>query len=52
VNQQGKVFQNNLGPRTAKIAGAMTRYDPDDSWTPVGEKWGASASGLPVTAGK
>jgi len=35
VNQQGKVYQKNLGLRTAKAAKAMTRYDPDVSWTPV-----------------
>jgi hypothetical protein len=35
VNQQGKVYQKNLGPRTAKTAGAITTYDPDDTWTPV-----------------
>jgi len=35
VNQQGKVYQKNLGPKTAKIAGAITAYDPDDTWTPV-----------------
>jgi len=32
VNQQGKVWQKNLGPKSAKIARAMTAYDPDDSW--------------------
>lgn len=35
VNQQGKVYQKNLGPRTVKIARAMTTYDPDDTWTPA-----------------
>lgn len=35
VNQQGTVYQKDLGPDTAKIAGAMTIYDPDASWTPV-----------------
>ncbi|MGB7746672.1 MAG: DUF2950 domain-containing protein [Verrucomicrobiia bacterium] len=35
VNQQGKVYQKNLGSRTAKIAGAISTYDPDDTWTPV-----------------
>ena len=35
VNQQGKVYQKNLGPKTAKIAMAMTTYDPDDTWTPA-----------------
>jgi len=35
VNQQGKVYQKNLGPKTAKIAAAMTAYNPDDTWTLV-----------------
>ena len=32
VNQQGRIYQKNLGPKTSKIARAMTAYDPDDSW--------------------
>jgi Protein of unknown function (DUF2950) len=35
VNQQGKVYQKNLGPKTAKIARQMAAYDPDDTWTPA-----------------
>jgi hypothetical protein len=35
VNQQGKIYQKNLGARTDKIAKAMTTYDPDDSWIPA-----------------
>jgi len=35
VNQQGKVYQKHLGSQSAKIAKAMTIYDPDDTWTPV-----------------
>jgi hypothetical protein len=35
VNQQGKVYQKNLGAKTAKIAKAMTTYNPDDTWTPA-----------------
>jgi hypothetical protein len=35
VNQQGKVFQKNLGPDTMKIAREMKDYDPDNSWTLV-----------------
>jgi len=35
VNQQGKVYQKNLGSKTSKIAGAMTAYDADDTWTPA-----------------
>jgi hypothetical protein len=33
VNQQGKVYQKNLGPKTGSIASAMTIYDPDDTWS-------------------
>jgi len=35
VNQQGKVYQKDLGPKTAKIAKSMTAYDPDDTWSPA-----------------
>ncbi len=32
VNQQGRVYQKNLGPDTASIAAAMTEYNPDPTW--------------------
>jgi hypothetical protein len=32
VNQQGRVYQKDLGPDTANIAKKMTEYDPDPSW--------------------
>jgi hypothetical protein len=32
VNQQGRVYQKNLGPNTAQIVRAMTEYDPDPTW--------------------
>ena len=35
VNQQGKIYQKNLGPETASVAGAITAYDPDSTWKPV-----------------
>jgi hypothetical protein len=35
VNQQGKVYQKNLGTKTVKIAKGMTTYDPDDTWIPA-----------------
>lgn len=37
VNQQGKVYQKNLGPDTMKIAQEMKTYGPDKTWTPVKE---------------
>lgn len=33
VNQQGRVYQKDLGPRTAKAVGAMNTYDPDQTWS-------------------
>lgn len=35
VNQEGKVFQRNLGENTSKIAKAMKEYNPDRNWTLV-----------------
>jgi len=32
-NQDGIVYQKNLGPKTAEIAKQITKYDPDKSWT-------------------
>jgi hypothetical protein len=32
VNQQGKVYQKNLGSKTSSLAQVMTTYDPDDTW--------------------
>ena len=33
VNQDGKVFQRNLGEKTSRVAGAMKDYNPDSQWT-------------------
>ncbi|MFM0199758.1 DUF2950 domain-containing protein [Paraburkholderia fungorum] len=35
VNQDGQVYQKNLGPQTARAAAAIKSFDPDDSWQPV-----------------
>jgi hypothetical protein len=35
VDQDGIVFQKDLGPATAKIAPGITRFDPDISWIRV-----------------
>lgn len=32
VNQQGRVYEKNLGPNTAKIAPNLAAYDPDPTW--------------------
>lgn len=33
VNQQGRVYQKNLGPNTSRLASQITEYDPDSTWT-------------------
>jgi hypothetical protein len=35
VNQDGVVYQKDLGPDTEKLARAIERYDPDASWERV-----------------
>jgi len=37
VNQQGRVYQKNLGPNTTKIAQKMKSYNPDKTWIPIKE---------------
>jgi hypothetical protein len=32
VNQNGTVYQKNLGPKTEDVAKVMTRYNPDRTW--------------------
>jgi hypothetical protein len=35
VTEQGGLSEKDLGPGTAKLAAAMNRYQPDDTWAPV-----------------
>ena len=35
VNQDGKVYQADLGPSTQAKASAMQKFDPGKGWTPV-----------------
>ena len=35
VNEDGTVYEKDLGADTAKLAGAMTEYNPDKSWRVV-----------------
>ena len=35
VNHQGKIYQKDLGPKTAEIAEKMKEYNPDSSWEEV-----------------
>jgi hypothetical protein len=38
VNHDGVVYQKDLGPNTAKVAAAITRFDPGPGWTAVPQK--------------
>ena len=49
VNQQDIIYEKNLGPDTEKIADAMVKYDPDQTWKKVEKKF-LSAS-KPTEAG-
>ena len=33
VNQNGVIFQKDLGKETEEIASAMTEFNPDKTWT-------------------
>ncbi len=35
VSAGGQIYQKNLGPNTDALARAMTRFEPDSSWTKV-----------------
>ncbi|HWS74029.1 MAG TPA: DUF2950 domain-containing protein [Quisquiliibacterium sp.] len=35
VNQEGKIYQADLGPKTAETAGKIQRFDPGTGWSPT-----------------
>ena len=35
VNHDGLVWQRDLGDKTAELAAAITRFDPDRTGTPI-----------------
>jgi hypothetical protein len=38
VSHDGVVYQKDLGPQTLELAGAIDRFNPDKTWTPVLEE--------------
>jgi hypothetical protein len=38
VNQEGVVFERDLGAKTESVAGKITLFNPDPGWTPVAVK--------------
>ena len=35
VNQDGKIYEQNLGQKTGRMAAALKEFNPDHDWTPV-----------------
>ena len=48
VNQNGTVYQKDLGPDSLQIAKQMELYNPDNSWRPTDDQWPESAAGTQV----
>jgi hypothetical protein len=46
VNQDGQIYQKDLGPQTAQIASEMVEYNPDNTWQPVDESENTNTSEL------
>jgi hypothetical protein len=38
VSHDGVVYEKDFGPKTAEIAGAIERFNPDKTWSPVEEE--------------
>jgi Protein of unknown function (DUF2950) len=45
VNQEGVIYEKDLGDDTASVVAAMTAYDPDDTWRKYLEPAGGKAPG-------
>jgi hypothetical protein len=43
VNHQGTIYEKDLGPQTAAVAGGMTAFNPDSTWQRVSDADQASA---------
>ena len=48
VNQQGAVYEKNLGPSSAKLAQAMKNFDPDETWTKISDDAGEKPPAPPA----
>jgi hypothetical protein len=45
ISNDGIVYQRDLGPDTAKVASAMSRYDPDKGWVATEDEESDSGDG-------
>jgi hypothetical protein len=44
INEDGHIFQQNLGDKTSKVGREMKSYNPDNQWTPVADQGVPSAA--------
>ena len=44
VNNDGIVFQKDLGPDSLNIVKKMKLYNPDSTWHPTDDQWPASVA--------
>lgn len=35
TDQDGQIYEKNLGPKSTAVASAIKSFDPDSSWKPV-----------------
>ncbi|MFZ0887545.1 MAG: DUF2950 domain-containing protein [Candidatus Binataceae bacterium] len=52
VNQDGQIFQKDLGPQTEKTATEMTKYNPDATWEPLEEAQATNSAASSVKTEK
>lgn len=50
VNQQGVVYQKDLGKKTAKVAAGIRKYDPDETWQKIESKAGDTLQNSPINS--
>ena len=43
VNQDGQIYQKDLGPQTEQIAAKITKYNPDKTWTLAEDQTGETS---------
>jgi hypothetical protein len=51
VNNDGIVYQKDLGPNSLDIVKKMELYNPDPTWHPTDDEWPASVAGTAPAEG-
>jgi len=45
VNQDGVVWERDLGEKSAELAAAIQKFTPDNSWTPIPAETDSASAG-------